>query len=66
MTNDSSSGTRPLPNRADSVHFRGLTNNKPTPHDNQPESTLAAKSDSFWTLPLLEGKCNQKKSETAA
>lgn len=33
--------------------MRGLTSSSPTPQDSQPQSTLAANSDSFWIFPHL-------------
>lgn len=52
-TKDSSRGTRLPPSRVENVHFRGLTNSRPTPQDSQPQSTLAANSDSLITFPHL-------------
>lgn len=53
MTKDSSKCTRLLPKRVEKVHFRGFTSSRPTPQDNQPQSTLAANSDSLWIFPHL-------------
>lgn len=52
-TKDSSKGTRLLPSRAEKVHLRGFTSSRPTPQDSQPQSTLAANSDSLWIFPHL-------------
>lgn len=55
-TKDSSKGTRLLPKRVEKVHFRGFTSSRPTPQESQPQSTLAANSDSLWIFPHLENK----------
>lgn len=52
-TKDSSKGTALLPRKVEKVHFRGLTSSRPTPQDSQPQSTLAANSDSLWIFPHL-------------
>lgn len=52
-TKDASTGTRWLPSRVEKVHFRGFTSSSPTPQYSQPQSTLAAKSDSLWIFPHL-------------
>jgi len=47
-TKDSSRGTLLLPRRVEKVHLRGFTSSRPTLQDSQPQSTLAANSDSLW------------------
>lgn len=58
-TKDSSKVTWLLPRRVEKVHLRGFTSSRPTPQDSQPQSTLAANSDSLWIFPhLAEMKTN--------
>ena len=53
-TKDSSRDTWLLPRRVEKVHLRGFTSSRPTPQDSQPQSMLAANSDSLWIFPHLE------------